>query len=99
MTGRIVQISSSVVDVEFEKGEMPRIREALTVVLDEKTLVMEVAQHIGEGVVRCIMLAGSEGLRRGMEVTSTKSSIRVPVGSATLGRMFTAQSAANIMRF
>ena len=88
MTGRIVQISSSVVDVEFEKGEMPRIREALTVVLDEKTLVMEVAQHIGEGVVRCIMLAGSEGLRRGMEVTSTKSSIRVPVGSATLGRMF-----------
>lgn len=88
MTGRIVQISGSVVDVEFQKSEMPRIREALTVVLDEKTLVMEVAQHIGEGVVRCIMLAGSEGLRRGMEVTSTHSSIRVPVGSATLGRMF-----------
>lgn len=88
MAGRIVQISGSVVDVEFEKREMPRIREALTVVLDEKTLVMEVAQHIGEGVVRCIMLAGSEGLRRGMEVTSTRSSIRVPVGEATLGRMF-----------
>ena len=88
MAGRIVKISGSVVDVEFEKREMPRIREALTVVLDEKTLVMEVAQHIGEGVVRCIMLAGSEGLRRGMEVTSTHNSIRVPVGSSTLGRMF-----------
>ncbi|MBQ3427916.1 MAG: F0F1 ATP synthase subunit beta [Clostridia bacterium] len=88
MSGRIIEISGSVVDVEFEKHAMPRIREALTVVLNDKTLVMEVAQHIGEGVVRCIMLAGSEGLCRGMEVTATGSGIRVPVGEATLGRMF-----------
>lgn len=88
MAGRIIEISGSVIDVEFEKHAMPRIREALTVVLNDKTLVMEVAQHIGEGVVRCIMLAGSEGLCRGMEVTATGSGIRVPVGEATLGRMF-----------
>ena len=88
MAGRIIEISGSVIDVEFEKHAMPKIREALTVVLNDKTLVMEVAQHIGEGVVRCIMLAGSEGLCRGMEVTATGSGIRVPVGEATLGRMF-----------
>ncbi len=88
MAGKIVQISGSVIDVAFEKQEMPRIREALTVVRDEKTLVMEVAQHIGDNMVRCIMLSGSEGLHRGMEVTATGDNIRVPVGEATLGRLF-----------
>ena len=88
MTGKIVQVSGSVVDVSFEKGRIPRIREALTVTLDGKTRVMEVAQHIGNNTVRCIMLAESEGLYRGMEVTAEGSGIRVPVGEATLGRMF-----------
>ena len=67
MTGKIIQISGSVIDVQFEKGHLPRIKDALTVKLGEKTLVMEVAQHIGDAMVRCIMLAGSEGLARGME--------------------------------
>lgn len=88
MAGRIVQISGSVIDVAFESQEMPKIREALTVVLNDKTLVMEVAQHIDRGTVRCIMLSGSEGLYRGMEVTATGNNIRVPVGEATLGRLF-----------
>ena len=88
MTGKIIQISGSVIDVQFEKGHLPRIKDALTVKLGEKTLVMEVAQHIGEAMVRCIMLAGSEGLARGMEVTATGSGITVPVGEITLGRMF-----------
>lgn len=88
MTGKIVQVSGSVVDVSFERGRIPRIREALTVTLDGKTRVMEVAQHIGNNTVRCIMLAESEGLYRGMEVTAEGSGIRVPVGEATLGRMF-----------
>lgn len=88
MTGKIVQVSGSVVDVSFEKGRIPRIREALTVTLDGKTRVMEVAQHVGNNTVRCIMLAESEGLYRGMEVTAEGSGIRVPVGEATLGRMF-----------
>lgn len=88
MTGKITQISGSVIDVAFNTGKLPRIREALTVELDGKTLVMEVAQHIGDGNVRCIMLAASEGLFRGMEVTATGNSISVPVGKETLGRLF-----------
>ena len=88
MNGEIMQVSGSVVDVAFEKGKLPKIKEALTVSLDGKIRVMEVAQHIGKGRVRCIMLSESEGLYRGMEVTATGNNIRVPVGDATLGRMF-----------
>ena len=88
MTGRIVQVSGSVINVEFDEGQMPRINEALTVELDGRTLVMEVAQHIGNNTVKCIMLSGSEGMSSGMEVTATGDSIRVPVGNVVLGRMF-----------
>ncbi len=88
MTGYIVQVSGSVIDVRFEEGQLPKINEALTVELDGRTLVMEVAQHIGNGMVRCVMLAGSEGMSRGMEVTATGSAIKVPVGDCVLGRMF-----------
>ncbi|MCQ2517328.1 MAG: F0F1 ATP synthase subunit beta, partial [Lachnospiraceae bacterium] len=88
MTGRIIQISGSVVDVAFDEGRLPRIKEALTVDLEGRNLVMEVAQHIGNKAVRCIMLAGSEGLYRGMEVVATGDCITVPVGECTLGRMF-----------
>ena len=86
--GTIVQVSGSVVDVRFETGRLPKIKEALTVELDGETLVMEVAQHIGGDSVRCIMLAGSEGLARGMDVTATGDNIRVPVGKCVLGRLF-----------
>ena len=88
MTGRIVQVSGSVINVEFDEGQMPRINEALTVELNGRTLVMEVAQHIGNNTVKCIMLSGSEGMSSGMEVTATGGSIRVPVGDRVLGRMF-----------
>lgn len=88
MNGKIVQVSGSVVDVAFEKGQLPKIKEALSVSMEDRTCVMEVAQHIGGNMVRCIMLSGSEGLFRGMEVTATGNNIRVPVGEATLGRMF-----------
>lgn len=88
MTGKIIQISGSVVDVLFDTEKLPKIKEALTVELDGNTLVMEVAQHIGNKQVRCIMLAGSEGLYRGMDVTATGDFIKVPVGECTLGRMF-----------
>ena len=86
--GSIVQISGPVVDVKFQQGSLPKIREALTVSLDGAQRVMEVAQHIGNDIVRCIMLAGSEGLCRGMQVCAPGSSITVPVGEVTLGRMF-----------
>lgn len=88
MTGKIVQVSGSVVDVAFENGKLPKIKEALTVSVEGKAMVMEVAQHIGGGKVRCIMLSESEGLYRGMEVSANGKGISVPVGEATLGRMF-----------
>ena len=87
-TGRIVRVAGSVVDVRFARGSLPRIREALYVDKDGARCVMEVAQHRDAETARCIMLTGSEGLRRGMEVTATGGGLRVPVGEATLGRLF-----------
>ena len=86
--GSIVQVSGPVVDVTFPAGELPGIREALTVEADGVRRVMEVAQHVDSATVRCVMLAGSEGLARGMEVEAPGHPIQVPVGEATLGRMF-----------
>ncbi|MBQ7920187.1 MAG: F0F1 ATP synthase subunit beta [Lachnospiraceae bacterium] len=86
--GKIAEISGPVVDVVFEVGSLPKIKEALTVCVDGKKRVMEVAQHIGRNTVRCIMLAESEKLARGMEVVADGKGIRVPVGECTLGRMF-----------
>ncbi len=86
--GKIVQIMGPVVDVEFPDGKLPHIKDALEVMNGDKKLVMEVAQHIGDNTVRCIMLASSDGLCRDMEVIATGSGIKVPVGEQTLGRLF-----------
>ncbi len=88
MIGRIVEVSGSVVDVAFDDLHIPKIKEALLVGEGDDVRVMEVAQHIGEGRVRCILLAGGEGLSRGMEVKTTGAGIKVPVGTCTLGRLF-----------
>ena len=87
-TGKIKQVSGSVVDVCFPEGKLPKIKEGLEVVTKDNTRVMEVAQHIGDNTVRCIMLSESEGLARGMAVIATGTNIQVPVGEATLGRVF-----------
>jgi F-type H+-transporting ATPase subunit beta len=86
--GRIAAVSGPVVDVKFPEGQLPHIQEALTVKLDGRTCVMEVAQQTGDNIVRCIMLAPSEGLSRDMEVMATGKGIEVPVGDKTLGRLF-----------
>ena len=86
--GKIVQVMGPVVDVEFENQDLPSIKDALTVELNGRKLVMEVAQHIGNRTVRCIMLASSDGLCKDMEVTATGAGISVPVGKETLGRLF-----------
>lgn len=86
--GKIVQIAGSVIDVRFDQGSMPKIKEALTLTVDGETRIMEAAQHIGKHTVRCIMLSETEGMSCGMEVTATGDGIRVPVGDCTLGRMF-----------
>lgn len=87
--GKILQIMGPVVDVQFDNNQdLPYIKDALTVELDDKILVMEVAQHLGNNRARCIMLQSSDGLYRGMEVVSTGEAIKVPVGDVVLGRLF-----------
>ncbi len=87
-TGKIIQVSGPVVDVEFEEGQLPRLREALKVNVNGEERTMEVSQLLGGNVVRCIILSASEGLSRNMDVIATGSDIRVPVGDVTIGRMF-----------
>lgn len=77
-----------VVDVVFQDGNLPFIKDALEVENNGKKCVMEVAQHLGNNEVRCLMLAASEGLHKDMEVTATGAGIKVPVGEKTLGRLF-----------
>ena len=86
--GTIVQVMGPVVDVAFDQGSLPQIKEALEVQLNGQRQVMEVAQHMGGDTVRCIMLSPSEGLGRGMEVIATGAPISIPVGQGVLGRMF-----------
>ena len=86
--GKVLQVLGPVVDVQFESGKLPKIYDALTVENGGETQVLEVLKHLGDGAVRCITLATSEGLTRGMAVTATGGPIRVPVGEGTLGRMF-----------
>ena len=84
--GKITQVIGAVVDVQFE-GELPEILNALHTENQGKTLVLEVAQHLGENTVRAIAMDATEGLVRGQDVTDTGDQIRVPVGNATLGRI------------
>ena len=86
--GKIIQVSGPVVDVEFPDSKLPAIKDALNVYVKNKKRVMEVSQHIGHSIVRCIMLDASEGLHKYMEVIATGSGITVPVGTETLGRLF-----------
>ncbi|MEM7617871.1 MAG: F0F1 ATP synthase subunit beta [Pseudomonadota bacterium] len=86
--GKIQQVLGAVVDVQFEEGSIPAILNALTTDNDGKTLVLEVAQHLGENTVRAIAMDTTDGLVRGQEVVDTGAAISVPVGPETLGRIF-----------
>lgn len=85
--GTINQIIGSIVEVKFNKEELPKLYNKL-IVQSEPEVVLEVAQHVGHDVVRCISMQTTDGLQRGMEVIDTEAPIEVPVGRATLGRMF-----------
>src|SRR5271154_2402083 len=85
-TGRVTQVIGSVVDVKFD-SYLPPILNALETTNNGVRLVLEVAQHLGENVVRCVSMDISEGLVRGQEVTDTGAPISVPVGEGTLGRI------------
>jgi F-type H+-transporting ATPase subunit beta len=84
-SGNIVEIIGAVVDVEFPRGSVPRVHDALKI--DDGGLTLEVQQQLGDGVVRTIAMGSSDGLRRGLTVVSTGAPISVPVGEATLGRV------------
>ena len=84
--GKIVQCIGAVVDVEFPRAEMPHIYDALK--MEGTALTLEVQQQLGDGIVRTIALGSSDGLRRGMKVVNSGTSITVPVGPSTLGRVF-----------
>ncbi len=86
--GSVLQVMGPVVDVCFEEGSLPSIYNALTMQNGEKTLTVEVAQHIGDNTVRCIAMSSTDGLKRGTPVQDTGETITVPVGRKTLGRIF-----------
>ena len=86
--GKIVQIIGAVVDIRFPKESLPKLLNAIEINNNDKKLVVEVAQHIGDDVVRCIAMSTTDGLIRGMDAVDTGSPIKVPVGKETLGRVF-----------
>ena len=87
--GKITQIIGAVLDIKFEEGKLPEIYEAINIpTKDGGKLVVEVAQHLGDDIVRCIAMGPTDGLVRGMDAQATGAPISVPVGEATLGRMF-----------
>ncbi|MBP9988055.1 MAG: F0F1 ATP synthase subunit beta [Ruminococcus sp.] len=86
--GSVSQVMGPVIDVVFEDADLPEINNALTMSIGDKTLTVEVAQHIGDSVVRCIAMASTDGLKRGTPVKDTGRPINVPVGKETLGRIF-----------
>ena len=86
--GTICQVIGPVVDIQFEQDHLPDLLNAIKIQNDEEVLTVEVAQHIGDDVVRCIALGATDGLKRGMDAKDTGAAISVPVGNETLGRMF-----------
>ena len=84
-SGRIVEIIGAVIDVEFNREDVPKVYDALTV--SQNGLTLEVQQQLGDGIVRTIAMGVSDGLSRGLEVTNTGAPISIPVGEETLGRI------------
>ena len=86
--GIIHQIIGPVIDIKFEPEHLPDLLNAINIEIDDRTIVAEVAQHIGDDIVRCVALSSTDGLRRGMQASDTGGPISVPVGSEVLGRLF-----------
>ncbi|HIU43659.1 MAG TPA: F0F1 ATP synthase subunit beta [Candidatus Ventrousia excrementavium] len=87
-TGTVVQVIGPVLDIRFESGHLPALLNAITIEHGGRTLTLEVAQHIGDDMVRCVAMSSTDGLVRGIEAADTGGPITVPVGDGTLGRMF-----------
>ena len=86
--GTVIQVMGPVLDIRFSEENLPELLSAIEVPNGDKTIVAEVAQHIGDNVVRCIAMSSTDGLQRGAEAMNTGAAISVPVGDACLGRVF-----------
>ncbi len=86
--GKLIQIIGPVVDIRFNEQELPALNNAIEIFFNDKRLVVEVAQHVGDDVVRCISMGSTDGLTRGLDAFDTNAPISVPVGKEVLGRMF-----------
>ena len=86
--GTVIQVVGPVLDIRFSEEHLPELLNAIEIPHGENTIVAEVAQHIGDNVVRCIAMSSTDGLQRGAEATDTGAAIRVPVGEECLGRVF-----------
>ena len=86
--GKVISVTGPVLDIKFENGNLPKLLNAIEIVSGERKVTVEVAQHIGDDVVRCIAMSSTDGLVRGMDAIDTGSGISVPVGECTLGRIF-----------
>ena len=92
--GKVVQVIGTVVDIEFPPDELPALYQAIEIPMDDGKIVLEVQGHMGNNWVRCLSLAPTDGLARGTEAIDTGAPLRVPVGRATLGRLFDVQGEA-----
>ena len=86
--GKVSQVIGTVVDVEFPPDELPALYNAVEISMGKEKIVLEVQDHLGNNWVRCLSLSPTDGLERGAEVVDTGAALRVPVGRATLGRLF-----------
>ncbi len=86
--GTVIQVQGPVLDIRFPDDQLPKLLSAIEIPLGERVIVAEVAQHIGDNVVRCVAMSSTDGLQRGVEATDTGAPISVPVGDACLGRVF-----------
>ena len=86
--GTVIQVMGPVLDIRFADDQLPQLLNAIEIPLGDRIIVAEVAQHIGDNVVRCIAMSSTDGLQRGAEATDTGAAISVPVGDDCLGRVF-----------
>ncbi len=86
--GKVISVIGPVLDIKFENGQLPNLLNAIEIETNERKITLEVAQHIGDDVVRCIAMSSTDGLVRGMDALDTGKKISVPVGECTLGRIF-----------
>ncbi len=86
--GTVIQIIGPVVDIRFDEGQLPALKNAIEIPNGDATVVVEAASHLGDNIVRCIAMNSTDGLKRGLEAIDTGSGIKVPVGDGTLGRIF-----------